>query len=190
MRSLPVCMMMLLMWAICACAQTPDAVAAKPKAEPQYDPSKWFSLVLGAQGGGGLDHAHDPTAFAGCKIGSGPLVLDLGYDRIHGSNGFSTELSGMLPIFRIPWKPKNESSQYLRFYAEPGVGYRAGGAPFGGYSSAKVMVALMSDKKLYGDYVLPYIEYQHRFPFNSPLRGDNRIAIGVMVTICGHCGFD
>ena len=174
-----------------ASAQASDPVAEKPKAEQSYDPSKWFDLLLGAQAGGGLDHAHDPTAFAGCKIGAGPLTLDLQYDRVRGRNGFSTEISGMLPVVRFPFHPKSESSQYIRFYAEPGVGYRAGGTPFGGYSSAKVMVALMSDKKLYsGDSLVPYIEYQHRFPFNSPLRGDDRIAFGVMLTICSQCGFD
>ena len=191
MKGFPVCVMTLLML-VCsgAFAQTTDSTANKPKADPPDDPSKWFSLVLGAQAGGGLDSMRHPTAQAGVKIGSGPLVLDLSYDRVHGHNGFSTELSGMLPVFRFPLTPKTESTRYVRFYAEPGVGYRAGGAPFGGYASAKVMAALISDKRIYQGYSLPYIEYQHRFPFNSPLRGDDRIAVGVMVTVCGHCGFD
>src|SRR5947209_16420722 len=123
--------------------------AATCNSEPNYDPSKWFALMLGAQAGGGFDYHQTPPAQATVKLGSGPLTLDFGYDRLAGRNGFSTELSGMLPVVRFPSPKKNEKRLYVRLYAEPGVGYRAGGGPFGGYSSAKVMLALMSDHWLY-----------------------------------------
>ena len=159
------------------------------KTEPK-DPSKWFDLILAAQAGSGLDAQHDPTAHANIKIGASPVVVDLGYDRIQAQDGFSFEMSGLVPLFRIPGPQRDETKHYVRFYAEPGMGYRAGGSPFGGYASAKVMAALMSDYRIYRFQAVPYVEYQRRFPFNSPLQGDNRLAIGVMVPLCHHCGLD
>jgi hypothetical protein len=147
----------------------------------------YLNLILGAGGGGGLDSVHQPTSFAGVKIG-GALTLDLQYDRIQGKNGFSTEASSALPMFRVPGPGMNEDKMFVRVYAEPGVGYRAGGGAFGGYSSAKVLLIFFSVPK-WGD-TSPYIEFQRRFPFDSPLQGDNRLTIGVMATICQSCGVD
>lgn len=91
-----------------------------------------------------MDSSHQPTSFAGVKIG-GPFALDLQYDRIHGKSGFSTEGSAELPLFRVPRFREDKEIKFLKLYAEPGVGYRAGGGPFGGYSSAKVMAVLLTD---------------------------------------------
>ncbi len=149
-------------------------------------------MLAAVEGSGGIDATrfHQPTAFAGIKLGS-ILTLDLGYDRIHSKNGFSTEVSGMIPVFRAPGPQANEKKNYLRVYAEPGVGYRAGGGPFGGYASAKVMFALLSDERITHDNkVSPFIEVQHRFPFNSPGQGDTRFTIGLLFADCNHCGFE
>lgn len=166
----------------------------------RYDWSGGFpSLLLGAGAGGGLDSSRQPTAFGGVKIGGigGPISLDLQYDRIRGNSGFSTEGSAVLPLFRVPRfqkfvvpgsrqaKEDDEKKRFLRVYAEPGIGYRAGGSPFGGYCSAKVLFLLFPEDK-----AQPYVEFQRRFPFNSPLQGDDRLTFGVMLTICEHCGWD
>ena len=154
-----------------------------------YDYSQGpLSLLLAAGGGGGLDSNHQPTSFAGVKVG-GPFSLDLQYDRIQGHNGFSTEGSAVVPLFRVPHFRKDKESKFLKLYAEPGVGYRAGGGPFGGYSSAKAMAVLLTDTWA-DNWVAPYVEFQRRFPFESPLQGDNRLTIGVMLAVCAHCGLD
>jgi hypothetical protein len=153
-----------------------------------YDYSKGFFLILAAGGGGGWDYAHQANAFAGVKIG-GVLSLDLQYDRIQGHNGFSTEGSAVLPLFRVPrYRPKS-SRTFVKVFAEPGIGYRTGGGPFGGYSSAKVMAVLLTGNSSSG-WTAPYVEYQRRFPFESPLQGDNRITIGVMLALCEQCGIN
>lgn len=152
-----------------------------------YDWSQGPPLLFAAEGGGGVDSTGQPTSFAGVK-GGDLIVLDLQYDRIQGKSGFSTEGSAMLPMFRVPRAQEDKNKKYLKAYAEPGVGYRAAGGPFGGYASAKVMLALLSDER-WGK-PMPYIEFQHRFPFDSPMQGDTRVAIGVMVAICRHCGAD
>jgi len=64
--------------------------------------------------------------------------VDLGYDRIQGRNGFSTEISGMAPVLRWPGPQKDESKNFFRVYAEPGFGHRWGGGTFGGHLSGKV----------------------------------------------------
>lgn len=161
---------------------------AKKDEPAPYDNSAWLPFLAAAQVGGGWD-SKLPTAHAGIKLGISPFDLDLQYDRIHGQNGFSTEVSGMLPVFRFPGPMADESRKYVRVYFEPGLGYRAGGGPFGGYSSAKVMVTLFDDEWRNDEYY-PYVEFQRRFPFNSPLQGDNRISIGLMWAICEHCGLD
>jgi hypothetical protein len=94
----------------------------------------------------------------------------------------------MLPLFRVPRPLEDKNKKYLKVYAEPGLGYRAGGGAFGGYTSAKVMLALFSDER-WGK-PMPYIEVQRRFPFDSPMQGDTRVAIGVMIAMCRHCGAD
>jgi hypothetical protein len=154
-----------------------------------YDSSKGFlNLILAAGGGGGWDFAHQPNAFVGVKVG-GPLSLDLQYDRIQGHSGFSTEGSAVIPLFRIPRYQPFSTRKFVKLYAEPGLGYRAGGGPFGGYSSAKVLAVLLTDTWS-ENWIAPYIEFQRRFPFDSPLQGDNRISIGLMVALCGSCGFN
>lgn len=150
------------------------------------DPSAGFlAMILGAEGGGGWDVNHQPTSFAGIKIG-GAAALDLQYDRLNGQNGFSVEGSGVLPLFRVPAFRADSNNLLFKLYAEPGVGYRAGGGPFGGYSSAKILV-LLGDKWIKDNAPTPYIEFQRRFPFNAPLDGDNRIAVGFSLTFCGPC---
>lgn len=154
-----------------------------------YDYSKGFlSLLAAFETGGGFDSHHQPSSFAGLKIG-GPISLDLQYDRLSGHSGFSAEGSGVLPLFRIPQYHWNRERRFVKFYAEPGIGYRAGDGPFGQYASAKVLAVLLDDRWLDSE-ASPYIEIQRRFPFNSPLDGDNRIAIGVMLALCWHCGPD
>lgn len=154
-----------------------------------YDYSKGFlALVLAAEGGGGLDSAHQPTSFAGIKVG-GPFSVDLQYDRIQGNNGFSAEGSAVLPVFRVPRFRFDKESKFLKTFAEPGLGYRAGDGPFGGYTSAKVMAVLLTDKWS-DNWAAPYVEIQRRFPFESPLRGDTRLAFGLMLALCEHCGLN
>lgn len=154
-----------------------------------YDPSSGVPTLIAAAGaGGGWHPGYQPNSFAGVKLGIGGLTMDLQYDRLKAQNGFSIEGSGMIPVLRVPrWRPKNDRLLF-RLHAEPGVGYRAGGGPFGGYSSGKVLV-LIGNKWVDGG-VSPYIEFQRRFPFNSPLDGDNRITFGFMWALCEHCGLD
>jgi hypothetical protein len=149
------------------------------------DMSKGFlDMILAGGGGGGLDSNGQPTVVAGGKIG-GAFTLDLQYDRIQGHNGFSAGGSAVLPLFRFPGPQENKNKNYIRVYAEPGVGYRAGGGTFGFYSSAQALVLLVSDARW--EKPIPYIEFQRRFPFNSPLQGDNRLSIGVMIAFCRAC---
>jgi hypothetical protein len=93
---------------------------------------------------------------------------------------------------RFPAPQTNEGQNYVRLYAEPGVGYRAGKGNFGGYGSAKVMIALLSDARLTRSDAppSPFLEIQRRLPFGSPLGGDTRITIGVMFAVCSRCGLD
>jgi len=153
-----------------------------------HDDSRGFlGAILGVGGGGGWD-AGGPNGFGGVKIG-GAFTLDLQYDRMHGQNGFSTEGSAVLPLFRVPgWEPFS-TRKFVKFFVEPGVGYRAGGGPFGGYSSAKVMAVLLDDTWSQ-KYPSPYVEYERRFPFNAPGQGDNRVSIGIMAAFCTSCGME
>lgn len=156
------------------------------------DSAGFRSLILAAGAGGGWDSSRSPTAFAGVKIG-GPVTLNLGYDRLQGRSGFSTDGAVVISKFRVPRfqqyvQPvarENDKERFLRLYAEPGVGYRAGGGSFGGYTSAGILFLLFPD-----DRTQPYVEVQRRFPFNDPLEGDTRIAVGAMVTLCAHCGWN
>src|SRR5580658_288182 len=157
------------------------------------DDSKGFIVTfLAVEAGGGWDSLRRPVSFAGVKLGApglGPSNLDLQYDRISGQNGFSVEGSGVLPLFRFPaFRPANDHLLF-KLFAEPGVGYRAGNGPFGGYASAKALV-LLGRRWAEDGGPSPYIEFQRRFPFNSPLGGDNRIAVGVMLVLCESCSGD
>jgi hypothetical protein len=154
-----------------------------------YDDSKGpLDLILAVGGGGGWDFARQPNAFVGVKVG-GPFSLDLQYDRIQGHSGFSTEGSAVIPLFRVPAYRPFATRKFVKLYAEPGVGYRAGDGTFGGYSSAKVLAILLTDTWS-GDWLAPYVEFQRRFPFDSPLQGDNRFTFGVMLAVCKHCGIE
>lgn len=172
-------------------AQTTTSTSAA-RTPPPEDLSKWFSLLLATEGGGGLgaNPQRQPSAYGGVKLGASWWTLDLGYDRVESNNGFSAEFSAMLPVFRFPRPQSNPSRNYVRLYAEPGFGRRFGDG-FHGYSSAKVMIALLSDDRIARYTWSPYIELQHRFPLNTfGSGGDTRIAIGVMLPLCTHCGLD
>ena len=162
------------------------------KTAPPEDLSKWFSLLLATEGGGGIGAGsqRQPSAYGGVKVGADWWTLDLGYDRVQSNNGFSTELSAMVPVFRFPRPQSNSSRNYMRIYAEPGFGRRFGDG-FHGYAGAKVMIALLSDDRIARFTYSPYIEVERRFPFNSfGSGGDTRIAIGIMLPLCTHCGLD
>ncbi|MFZ1086949.1 MAG: hypothetical protein WAN35_18450, partial [Terracidiphilus sp.] len=152
---------------------------------PMDDSQGPFAMMLAAGGGGGWDSTGHTNGFGGVKIG-GPYSLDLQYDRIQGHNGFSTEGSAVIPIFRFPRFEENKNGRFIKIFAEPGVGYRAGDGPYGGYSSAKAMAVFLSGKSSDG-WAAPYIEYQRRFPFDSPMQGDNHVTIGWMLAFCIHC---
>jgi len=125
------------------------------------------------------------------KIGADIFTLDLGYDRVAGRNGFATELSGMFSLFRFPGPQKDEKRNYLRLYAEPGLGLHAGGFT-AVYPSAKAMLVLFSDHRLTTDDIKwsPYAEVQRRFFLRQNERGDFRITVGIIWAICEHCGLD
>jgi hypothetical protein len=153
------------------------------------DLSDSLALMLAAQAGGGLlSNPSGPTAYAGAKIGIGHLMLNLGYDRIQAHNGFSIDGSALLPVVRFPRPQWGENKNFVRIYAEPGVGDRKGPGQFGGYLSAKVMVALLSNKRLSGDTWegSPFLEVEHRFPFQALGQGDTRISFGFMLAISNH----
>jgi hypothetical protein len=128
------------------CTASPNSGIKSP------DPSDSLLLMVAAQGGGGLlSNPSGPTAYAGAKIGLVSAILSLGYDRIQAYNGFSIDGSALLPVVRFPGPQRDETKNFVRIYAEPGVGDRVGSGQFGGYLSAKVMVALLSNKRLTGD---------------------------------------
>lgn len=168
------------------------------------DESESFDLVMGINGGGGLDSSspRQPSEYAGIKLGSGCCVrgkhpiehaltvtFDLGYDRLRGRNGISAQFSVMIPVIRFPSPGTNVAKRFIRVYAEPGAGVRAGGGEFA-YYSGKAMIALMSERQISAFSGAPVLEVQRRFPFTSPLHGDTRLMIGIMHPLCKHCGFD
>ena len=115
-------------------------------------------------------------------------TLDLGYDRVDSHSGFSGELSLMVPIVRFP-PPRSETSTYLRIYGEPGFGLRAGKG-FGPYASGKVMLAFLSDERIFKFAASIFVEIQTRVPLLDPQRRDIRILAGLIATLCKHCGLD
>ncbi|HEX4004704.1 MAG TPA: hypothetical protein VHX60_00870 [Acidobacteriaceae bacterium] len=170
----------------------PRAAVKSVQLDREDDSAGFRSFIMAAGAGGGWDSSRSPTAFAGVKIG-GQITLNLQYDRMQGHSGFTTEGAGVLPLFRVPAfaryaspeTKENPKERFLRLYAEPGVGYRAGGGKFGGYTSAGMLFLLFPD-----DRQQPYVEVHRRFPFSDPLQGDTRISVGVMISVCGQCGFD
>ena len=53
----------------------------------------------------------------------------------------------MVPAIRFPNPGTNETKKFIRVYAEPGCGVRAGPGAFV-YYSGKVMIALMSTRQI------------------------------------------
>ena len=184
-------------------AVTGDPAATTGQPAPA-DLSDHLALVLAFEAAGGLDsnRPSQRTIFGGIKIGMPialkgeepstllrTLTLDLGYDRMQRRNGFSGELSMMLPVARFP-RPRTPAATYARIYVEPGGGYRGGAGAFGGYASAKAMVVFFSDDRLTRDNAPPnvFCEIQRRFPVTAPLQGDTRVVVGLLGAICNHCG--
>jgi len=153
------------------------------------DLSDSLLLMVAAQGGGGiLSNPSGPTAYGGVRIGLGPGMLSMGYDRIQAHSGFSIDGSALLPVVRFPAPQRDETKNFVRIYAAPGVGNRVGSGLFGGYLSAKVMVALLSNQRLTGDTWAgsPFLEIERRFPFRALGQGDTRITVGFMLAISNH----
>ena len=173
-----------------AAAQVGTSAGSSRTATPE-DLSTWFSLLLAAQGGGGVgaDPQRRASAYAGIKLGAACCTLDLGYDRVAARNGFTGEFSAMLPVLRFPRPQLDPLKNYIRIYAEPGLGRRFGGG-LHGYASAKIMIALFSEDRIARFTYSPYIEVQHRFPLTSLGSGDTRVAIGIILPLCTHCGLD
>lgn len=98
-------MVLLLVLAIHATGQTlPESESGGSQTgtvAPQ-DSSRQMGLLLATEGGGGFNSGPQPTAYAGIKFGGDLLPrpwtwnVNLGYDRVHGQNGFSAETSGVL----------------------------------------------------------------------------------------------
>lgn len=165
------------------------------------DESESFELVFALHGGGGATAGGGPSLFGGIKIGFGccvtgkhphergrTITLDVGYDRVGARNAVATELSVMIPVARFP-QPRRRTSSYLRIYAEPGVGMRAGSG-FEPYASGKVMLAYLSDQRIFKLQGSPFIEIQGRLTLPSPHRRDMRLLAGAIVGLCKHCGID
>ncbi|MGD0628787.1 MAG: hypothetical protein ABR987_05515 [Terracidiphilus sp.] len=146
--------------------------------------SGFLDLLFMAGGGADLNSAYQPSGFAGTRLG-GAITLDLKYDAIQGKSGFSTQGTGVLSLFRFPGPREDQNKKFVKLYAEPGVGYRAGGGPFGFYTSAGLLALFLPEGKV--AMPMPYIEFERRFPFNSPLGGDNRISVGVSIAFCQGC---
>jgi hypothetical protein len=191
---------------VCAARQPVSTTAPSSRLSPPQELSDWLEIVFAPSVGGGFDTGspRELSGFGGIKVGAGVLplhrhngreryrtvTLDLGYDRIRSYSGFSAELSVMLPIVQWPKPQADPRSNYLRIYGEPGVGYRMGGGPFGGYASAKVMVAVLSDARLGLNRPSPFVEVQRRFSIPAMSEGDTRIVVGLMFALCNHCGVD
>ena len=178
----------------------PPVLARMPTID-HPDESESFEFVFAWDGGGGASHEGVPSVFGGFKLGFGcciegthpyetgrTVTLNVGYDRVGRHNGWSTELSVMIPVVRFP-RPRDPTSNYLRVYAEPGVGVRPGKG-FGTYASGKVMLAFLSDQRIFKGEGSPFVEIQGRMTARAPHRRDVRILVGAIVGLCKHCGFD
>ena len=193
---------------VCAAQQSVSTTVPSGQTNSPQDLSNWLGFAFAPTAGGGVDTGspRELSSFGGIKIGAGLLplrrhdgrrlryrtvTLDFGYDRVRSYNGFSAELSVMLPVVWFP-KPKDERSNYLRIYGEPGIGYRMGGGPFGGYASAKVMLAVLSHERLETAMKRPspFVEIQRRFSIPSMSRGDFRVVAGLLFAVCNECGVE
>ena len=152
------------------------------------DLSKPLPLFLAVEGGSGFIPGSQPTAYVGIKIGANDVLprpwtwtIDMGYDRIRESDGFSIATTGMLPLFRLPGPQRNESKNYLRVCAGPGIGYRTPPGGFGAFLSANIMLALLSDQRINEGRFSPFVGYQRRFPMADLPRGDNRLTFGFLL---------
>jgi hypothetical protein len=192
-------------WAVATMEAVAQAKPSAPTADDEAkDLSDFLSALLAFGGGLGVngEAPRRQSVSAATKVGIPvavkgdqphetlrTLTVDLGYDRIRSRNGFSTELSLMLPLLRFP-TPHSERANYLRIYAEPGAGYRFGRGGFGPYASAKLMIALFSNYRLtaLSGPASPFVEIQRRSPFSSLQQGDTRIVIGIIGALCNHCG--
>jgi len=192
--------------ALCLAQQPRPTTPARLSPEPPTDLSAWLVFVLAAGTGAGIEAgtSSQTTAQAGVKLGlpvsfageypSDVLrtcTLDLAYDRVHGRGGFSTELSIMLPVVRYPGPQADEKRNYLRIYFEPGVGYHAGGTS-GGYGSAKVMMVLLSDRRLTSSDTPASFLRRDPTPtaIRSVLARRHPNHDGVIFAACNHCGLD
>lgn len=169
---------------------------AQPQSSPARsaptvnDTSKLLVLLAGVQAGGNWNPgAKTPAGFqAGAKLGFANGVLDIGGERTFSKSAVYVEGSALLPLVRFPFRSRTEDEHYVRFYVSPGVGSRIGDGSFGGYTSLKITAMLASHKILTGDtwQGSPYVEFQRRFPFHDPLRGDNRISIGYLLAFANR----
>jgi hypothetical protein len=177
------------------------AILARTPTVDHPDESESFNFVFAWEGGGGGSAKGVSSVFGGLKIGfeccikgthpyetGRTITLDIGYDRIAEHDGLSTELSVMLPVVRFP-QPRTTTANYLRVYAEPGVGVRAGERP-GIHASAKVLVAFLSDERIFNFKGSPFVEIQGRIMAPAPHRREVRILAGVIIGLCRHCGLD
>lgn len=140
---------------LCAAQQPPVSPAQGAGAHKPEELSDYLGFAFAGTAGVGFDTGsrHELSASGGMKVGAAlvpaghgryrTLTLDLGYDRVRSYNGCSAEFSVMLPIVRHPKPQADERKNYLRIYGEPGLDYRFGGGPFGGYASAKVMLVVL-----------------------------------------------
>ena len=189
----------------CSEVVTPARMATPRQTAEELSDALGFVFAADVAGGVDSNDRRHGTLFAGLKIGwlasfndgyphstlERNVTLDLGYDRMQGRNGFSGELSLMLPVARLP-APRTPRATYARVYVEPGFGYRVGAGDFGSYASAKAMLALFSDDRLTRSDAPPsiFLEIQRRFPLAAPLHGDSRLVIGLMLAVCHHCGLN
>jgi hypothetical protein len=190
-RNICTCAVWMLVFVVSSSGQTSGngGTASPNSGNKSPDLSDSLLLMVAAQGGGGLlSNPSGPTAYGGAKIGFGHGILSLGYDRIQAHDGFSIDGSALLPVVRFPRPQRDQTKNFVRIYAEPGVGDRIGSGRFGGYLSAKVMVALLSNRRLTGDTWegSPFVEVERRFPFKMLGEGDTRITVGFMLAISNH----
>lgn len=179
----------LLLAAVITLAAYGQQQTAPTAQEKPIDESKWLPLLFAFQGAGGWGAQGSPTAYGGVKLGLSSALMDAGYDRSQFHNGFAVAGSAMLPVLRFPGPQKDLRKNYLRMYAEPGIGYST--TEIHGYLSAKAMFALLSDARIESaTRWSPYIEVEHRFPFRSLSSGDTRISFGLMYALCRDCGVE